>query len=120
MRKTKKEKELQNKIDDIFDSVFCPKNTPYKTYSTKMLTDDIKIAIKFALEKKEEKTMSNETNEQQEGKQQPYAEITEYEVQAWCSIPMSDATLSRLTEILNGEYSIEDARHDILSFRKTE
>lgn len=43
--------------------------------------------------------------------------ITEEEVREWCSMPIEDATLTRLTEILNGEYNLEGAREDILSYR---
>lgn len=46
-----------------------------------------------------------------------YRTITEEEVKQWCEMPMTDATLSRLTEILNGEYTLDQARMDILSFR---
>lgn len=49
---------------------------------------------------------------------EPHESITEYEVHEWCSMPMTDATLSRLTELLTGEYSLNDARNDILSFRQ--
>lgn len=43
--------------------------------------------------------------------------ITEDEVANWCAMSAYDATLSRLTDILNGEYSLDSAREDILSFR---
>ncbi len=43
--------------------------------------------------------------------------ITEQEVSEWCAMPATDATLSRLTDILNGTYSLDSAREDILSFR---
>lgn len=43
--------------------------------------------------------------------------ITEEEVEQWCIGTISDHTISWLTQILKGEYSLEDARKDILSFR---
>lgn len=43
--------------------------------------------------------------------------ITEVEVEEWCRGTITDFTLSRLTEILNGQYDLQDARNDILSFR---
>ena len=45
--------------------------------------------------------------------------ITEEEVEEWARGIISDYTLSRLTEILTGSYSLEDARNDVLSFRFT-
>ena len=48
--------------------------------------------------------------------------ITEQEVYEWCGQAMLDTTQERaiawLTEILNGEYSLEDAREDVMSFRE--
>lgn len=48
-------------------------------------------------------------------------QITEDEVKSWCSMAMMSSTesvaISRLTEILNGEYLVKEAREDILSFR---
>lgn len=49
---------------------------------------------------------------------EPHTTITEHEVQEWCAMPITDAAISRLTELLTGEYSLKDARNDILSFRK--
>lgn len=45
--------------------------------------------------------------------------ITENEVEGWCTGTISNFMAIRLTEILNGTYSLEEARTDILSFRKT-
>lgn len=44
--------------------------------------------------------------------------INEEEVENWCKGTVSDFTLSRLTEILNGQYPLDEARKDILSFRE--
>lgn len=52
-----------------------------------------------------------------EVKQDAYKTITEHEVHNWCSTGMSEYTLSRLTDILNGDYSLANAREDVLSFR---
>jgi hypothetical protein len=46
-----------------------------------------------------------------------YTTITEDEVKNWCAGSFQYYTLERLTELLNGQYSLEDARDDILSFR---
>lgn len=43
--------------------------------------------------------------------------ITEDEVRQWVDLGTFDYSISRLTEILNGQYSLDDAREDILSFR---
>lgn len=45
------------------------------------------------------------------------SKITEDEVKAWCVGTYSDHTVSRLTDILNKDYPLEEAREDILSFR---
>ena len=50
--------------------------------------------------------------------------ITEEEVEkwvslGWCTTP-EKMNISRLHEILIGKYSLEEAREDILSFRKKE
>lgn len=44
--------------------------------------------------------------------------ITYDEVSEWTKGTISDFTLDRLTEILNGQYNLDEARADILSFRK--
>ena len=48
--------------------------------------------------------------------------ITEQNVYEWCSRAMLATTEERaitwLAEILNGEYPLEDARGDIMSFRE--
>lgn len=49
-----------------------------------------------------------------------YETITEQEVEDWCEGTISSFTLQRLTEILTGEYPLENAREDILSFRNPE
>lgn len=49
-----------------------------------------------------------------------YKTITEDEVKNWCTGSLGFYSLERLTEILNGEYSLESARDDVLGFRKAE
>jgi hypothetical protein len=46
-----------------------------------------------------------------------YKTITENEVVEWAKGTIANYTLTRLTEILNGEYDLDEARRDILSFR---
>lgn len=47
--------------------------------------------------------------------------ITEKEVTNWCtgSGELTDCTASRLADILNGNYDLQEARVDILSLRWT-
>ena len=49
-----------------------------------------------------------------------YKNINEEEVKKWCGAAMVMTTEERaiawLTEILNGEYELSDAREDVLSF----
>lgn len=48
-----------------------------------------------------------------------FTTISEGEVEIWCRSDWSSNTYerSRLTRILNGDYSIDEARADIMSFR---
>jgi hypothetical protein len=46
--------------------------------------------------------------------------ITEEDITKWLSYGYSDYMLSRLTTILNGTYSLDEAREDVLSFRNVE
>ncbi len=50
--------------------------------------------------------------------EQKIKSITEKEVERWCDGTLSSFALQRLTDILTGEYSLDEAREDILSFRK--
>jgi hypothetical protein len=43
--------------------------------------------------------------------------ITEDEIKNWC-INRRDNTFAYLSEIIRGEYSLEEVRNDILSFRR--
>lgn len=45
------------------------------------------------------------------------ATITEEEVEKWCEGTISNHMLNRLTEIITGQYSLKEAREDVLSFR---
>lgn len=47
-----------------------------------------------------------------------YKTITDEEVKKWRTGTLSTYELSTLTDILTGEYKLEDARKDILGFRK--
>ena len=56
--------------------------------------------------------------EQKEGEEKlPHQTITEDEIKEWCNGTVSDFTLKRLFDIITGEYSLDEARKDILGFR---
>lgn len=43
--------------------------------------------------------------------------ITQDEVETWCQGTVQNFVVERLHEILTGEYPLDNAREDILSFR---
>lgn len=49
-----------------------------------------------------------------------YKSISEEEFEKWCDSALYDYSLIRLKDILTGEYPLDEAREDILSFRKTD
>jgi len=55
-----------------------------------------------------------------ERQEMDYKTITEEEVETWCIGTFSNYEIARLTDILTGEYDLEEAREDVLSFRKKE
>ncbi len=48
-----------------------------------------------------------------------YKTITREEVEQWGTSLISNYVVDYMHEILIGEYSVDDAREDILSFRKS-
>lgn len=47
-----------------------------------------------------------------------YKTIIEEEIKYWVTGSLGEYTLERLTEIIKGDYSLDEARRDVLSFRK--
>lgn len=51
-------------------------------------------------------------------KEELFKTITDGEIKTWCDGTFTDYTFDRLRSIIIGEYDLNEAREDILSFRK--